>query len=174
MAVQSTARRAEVPQEAASAAMAKTVPDAEPKVAAAKPVRRPRAVSGTRSAASESAASAGQTAASLTKERPAAAAGSTRPATAARPAAARPSQKDPEPHVSTEDSDPPQQVGRPSAQSGRPAAAPAGGAPRQATATAPIVQTRSAARHGPVRRLPDSPRVRRPHRPPHRPPNRAI
>ena len=149
MAVQSTARRAEAPQEAASAAMAKTAPEAEPIAKAAKPARRPRAVAGSRSTKGESSESAGRPAAgeSIARNRPASEAGTTPRTSAASPAVVRPSQKEPEPQVTPENADPPQQVGRPPAQSGRPEAAPAG-APRQASPTAPIVQTRSAARPG--------------------------
>ncbi len=114
MAVQSTARRAEAPQEAASAAMAKTAPEAEPIAKAAKPARRPRAVAGSRSTKGESSESAGRPAAgeSVARNRPASEAGTTPRTSAASPAVARPSQKEPEPQVTPENADPPQQVGR--------------------------------------------------------------
>ena len=165
MALQSTARRAEAPPKATSVTKAKSAPDVEPVLAAAKPTRRPRVVAGKRTAASVDSDVAGRTAGASegVRERPA------KETTAAPSKAARPSQEDADQQVTPEDSNPPQQQGRPPAQRGRPAAGPAqqaapqaaavpaNTAPRQsaapagaAPASAPIVRTASAPRTAPA------------------------
>lgn len=142
MALQSTARRAEAPPKAASVAKAKSAPDVEPVLAAAKPTQRPRVVAGKRTAASANSDVAGRTtgASGGVRERPA------KETTAAPSRVARPSQKDADQQVTPEDSNPPQQQGRPPAQRGRPAAAAAGVAGQQAAPQAAAVPASNAAR----------------------------